>query len=154
MNNKLLVEKLKQKGYKICAAESCTGGMFTSSLVGITGASDVIDMGFVTYANDAKIKLLGVSADDIEKYGVVSEIVAGQMAKGAADVSGADIGVGITGIAGPGGSRYKPEGMVCFGFCINGQVITKTMQFGAIDRNEVRKKSCDFATDTLIELLK
>lgn len=154
MNNKLLVEKLKQKGYKICAAESCTGGMFISSLVGITGASDVIDMGFVTYANDAKIKLLGVSADDIEKYGVVSEVVAEQMAKGAADVSGADIGVGITGIAGPGGSRYKPEGMVCFGFCINGRIITKTMQFGAIGRNEVRKKSCDFATDTLIELLK
>lgn len=137
----------------ICCAESCTGGMLSSILVGVSGASDVIDMGLVTYANSAKIKLLCVSEADIDKYGVVSEVVAGQMARGACGISGAEVGVGISGIAGPGGSDFKPEGMVCFGFCINGKVITKTVQFGPLGRQNVRQSSCEFAIDTLLELI-
>lgn len=137
----------------ICCAESCTGGMLSSTLVGVVGASDVIDMGFVTYANSAKIKLLGVNEADIDKYGVVSEPVAGQMAKGACDASDAEVGVGISGIAGPGGSDFKPEGMVCFGFCVNGKIVTETVQFGALGRQNVRQKSCEFAIDKLIELI-
>ena len=137
----------------ICCAESCTGGMLSSTLVGVSGASDVIDMGLVTYANSAKIKLLSVSEADIDKYGVVSEVVAGQMARGACEISGAEVGVGISGIAGPGGSDFKPEGMVCFGFCVNGKVITKTVQFGPLGRQNVRQGSCEFAIDTLLELI-
>ena len=137
----------------ICCAESCTGGMLSSTLVGVSGASDVIDMGLVTYANSAKIKLLSVSEADIDKYGVVSEVVAGQMARGACEISGAEVGVGISGIAGPGGSDFKPEGMVCFGFCVNGRVITKTVQFGPLGRQNVRQSSCEFAIDTLLELI-
>lgn len=137
----------------ICCAESCTGGMLSSTLVGVSGASDVIDMGLVTYANSAKIKLLSVSEADIDKYGVVSEVVAGQMARGACEISGAEVGVGISGIAGPGGSDFKPEGMVCFGFCVNGKVITKTVQFGPLGRQNVRQSSCEFAIDTLLELI-
>jgi len=154
MNEQKLVELLKQKNMHICCAESCTGGMLTSTLVGVVGASDVIDMGFITYANEAKIKLLCVKQEDIDSYGVVSETVAGQMARGACAASGAQVGVGISGIAGPGGSDFKPEGMVCFGFCVNGRVTTHTEQFGAIGRQNVRQKSCELAIDKLIELIK
>ena len=150
MKTQQLIEALKQKSMHICCAESCTGGMLSSTLVGVSGASDVIDMGLVTYANSAKIKLLDVDPADIEKYGVVSEAVAGQMAKGACAISGAEVGVGISGIAGPGGSDFKPEGMVCFGFCINGKVTTSTVQFGALGRQNVREKSVEYAIDTLI----
>ena len=153
MNEQKLIELLKQKNMHICCAESCTGGMLSSTLVGVSGASDVIDMGLVTYANSAKIKLLSVSEADIDKYGVVSEVVAGQMARGACEISGAEVGVGISGIAGPGGSDFKPEGMVCFGFCVNGRVITKTVQFGPLGRQNVRQSSCEFAIDTLLELI-
>ena len=154
MNEQKLVELLKQKNMHISCAESCTGGMLSSTLVGVVGASDVLDMGFVTYANSAKIKLLSVSEHDIDKYGVVSEVVAGQMASGACAVSGADVGVGMSGIAGPGGSAFKPEGMVCFGFCVKGEVTTVTKHFGAIGRQNVREKSCEFAIDTVIDLIK
>ncbi len=154
MNEQKLVEMLKQKNMHICCAESCTGGMLSSTIVGVVGASDVLDMGFVTYANEAKIKLLSVRQVDIDKYGVVSEVVAGDMARGVCEVSGAEVGVGISGIAGPGGSDFKPEGMVCFGFCVNGEVTTCTKQFGAIGRQNVREKSCEFAIDKVIELIK
>ena len=97
---------------------------------------------------------MSVSEHDIGKYGVVSEVVAGQMARGACEVSGADVGVGISGVAGPGGTAFKPEGMVCFGFCVNGKVTTVTRQFGAIGRQNVRNKSCEFAIDTVIDLIK
>ncbi len=154
MNAKRLVEVLTEKNMHICCAESCTGGMLTAALVSVPHASSVIDMGFITYANSAKVKLLGVSQDDIDKYGVVSEQVAMQMASGACKVSGAEVGVGISGIAGPGGSDFKPEGMVCFGFCINGECIGKTVHFGALGRDNVRQKSCEFVIDTLLQILK
>lgn len=154
MKAEQLVKVLKQKNLKICCAESCTGGMLTSTLIDVVGASDVLDMGLVTYANDVKQKLLGVNPKAIEQFGVVSETVAEQMAIGAKNASGANIGVGITGIAGPGGSEHKPEGMVCFGFLVDNKITTKTMQFGAIGRQNVRKKSCEFAIDTLLQLLK
>ena len=154
MNQTKLVEKLIEKGYRICFAESCTGGMLSSSIVDVPAASSVLDMGFVTYANDAKIKLLGVSAQSIEKYGVVSQQVAGEMAIGAAKQSGANVAVGVSGIAGPtGGSDKKPVGTVCFGFYINGQTTTKTCHFGDLGRNKVRQAACEYVIDTLIEMI-
>ncbi len=153
MKERKLIELLKRKNLHICCAESCTGGMLSSTLISVEGTSDVIDMGFVTYANEAKIKLLGVNPESIEKYGVVSETVAGEMAIGASKVSNAEVAVGISGIAGPGGSDFKPEGMVCFGFFINGKTVTETVQFGALGRQNVRLSSVDFAINKLIELL-
>ena len=154
MNNFKLVDKLIEKNYRICTAESCTGGMLSSLIVDVPNASGVMDMSFVTYANSAKTDLLGVDEKNISEYGVVSEAVAGQMAKGAAEKSGANVGVGISGIAGPGGgSDKKPVGTVCFGFYVEGDLVTKTCRFGDIGRNEVRKKSCEFAIDTLLSLL-
>lgn len=149
-----LVDKLIEKDYHISFAESCTGGLCCGILVNVTNASKVLDMSFVTYANEAKIKLLGVRADTILANGVVSEEVAYEMAEGVAKAAESEIGVGITGIAGPGGgTAKKPIGMVCFGFCINGKTVTYTKQFGEIGRNQVRKSSVEFVYQTLLELL-
>ena len=149
------VELLMDKKYHISFAESCTGGMCCAALVDVTNASQVLDVSFVTYANEAKIKFLGVKADTILQYGVVSENVACEMAQGVANTAGSQVGVGVTGVAGPGGgTAKKPVGMVCFGFYINGDVKTFTKQFGAIGRNKVRQASVDFVYETLLDLLK
>ncbi|MDD6620099.1 MAG: CinA family protein [Eubacteriales bacterium] len=149
-----VVDKLIEKGYHISFAESCTGGLCCGNLVNVTNASRVLDVSFVTYANEAKINFIGVSADTILTHGVVSEAVAYEMAKGVAEAAKSEIGVGITGVAGPGGgTAKKPVGMVCFGFYINGDVTTYTKQFGEIGRNQVRKSSVEFVFQKLLELL-
>ena len=149
-----VVEKLIEHGWHIYFAESCTGGLCCGTLVNVTNASKVLDVSFTTYANEAKIKFLGVSADTILKYGVVSEEVAREMASGVAKTAGCEVGVGVTGIAGPGGATAKkPIGMVCFGFCVNGDTVTFTKQFGEIGRNQVRKSSVEFVFNTLKEML-
>lgn len=149
-----LVDKLIEKNFHISFAESCTGGLCCGILVNVTNASKVLDMSFVTYANEAKIKLLGVSADTILSNGVVSEEVAFEMAQGVSRLAESEVGVGVTGVAGPGGGTdKKPVGMVCFGFCINGKTVTYTKYFGEIGRNQVRKSSVEFVYQTLLELL-
>lgn len=149
-----LVDKLLEKNLKISFAESCTGGLCCGTLVNVTNASKVLDMSFVTYSNESKMQLIGVKADTILANGVVSEEVAYEMAEGAAATAGSEIGVGITGVAGPGGGTdKKPVGMVCFGFCINGKTTTYTKQFGEIGRNQVRKSSVEFVFQTLIEMI-
>lgn len=149
-----VVDRLIELGYHISFAESCTGGLCCGTLVNVTNASKVLDVSFVTYANEAKMEFLGVNADTILSNGVVSEEVAYEMASGVAKVSKSQVGVGITGVAGPGGgTEKKPVGMVCFGFSINGHVKTYTMQFGEIGRNQVRKSSVEFVYQTLLKLL-
>lgn len=149
-----VVEKLIEKGYHISFAESCTGGLCCGNLVNVTNASKVLDMSFVTYANEAKMSLLGVKADTILSNGVVSEEVAYEMAVGVAKAAKSEVGVGVTGVAGPGGgTEKKPVGMVCFGFSVNGNVTTFTEQFGEIGRNQVRKSSIEFVFEKLLELL-
>lgn len=150
-----LVNRLIELDYHISFAESCTGGLCCGNLVNVTNASKVLDVSFTTYANEAKIEFLGVSPDTILKYGVVSEEVAYEMAQGVANAAKSQVGVGVTGVAGPGGgTAKKPVGMVCFGFSINGAVKTYTMQFGEIGRNQVRKSSVEFVFETLLKLLK
>lgn len=158
MCNKFLtaevVDKLIKKNWHISFAESCTGGKCCGALVDEPGASAVLDVSFITYANEAKIKYLGVSPNAIEEFGVVSELVAAQMACGAAENAKSQVAVGITGVAGPsGGTAAKPVGMVCFGFFINGSVHTFTRQFGNIGRNQVRAESVCFVFEKLCELL-
>ncbi len=158
MCNKFLtaevVDKLIKKNWHISFAESCTGGKCCGALVDEPGASAVLDVSFITYANEAKIKYLGVSPNAIEEFGVVSESVAAQMACGAAENAKSQVAVGITGVAGPsGGTVAKPVGMVCFGFFINGSVHTFTRQFGNIGRNQVRAESVCFVFEKLCELL-
>lgn len=149
-----LVNKLIEKNWHIACAESCTGGLIASRIVNVANASRVLDVSFVTYANEAKIKYLGVSPSTILKYGVVSEEVALEMVAGVAKEAGSEVGIAVSGIAGPGGgTEKKPVGMVCFGFYVNGKIVTKTMQFGNPGRNEVRSSSTEFALKTILELL-
>lgn len=154
MHNQELVSLLQKKKLHISCAESCTGGLLAASIVDIPAASSVFDMSFVTYANQAKVDLLGVQQESIDAYGVVSEEVAGQMAVGCAKRAQSDIGVGISGIAGPtGGSDTKPVGMVCFGFYMSGRLITTTKKFGNIGRTNVRIESVRYVIDFLLEAL-
>ena len=149
-----IIDLLARKGYTVTTAESCTGGRAAAGIVDVPSASAVLDVSFVTYANEAKIRFLGVSPDTIASHGVVSEPVAGEMAKGCAKAADAAVGVGISGIAGPGGGTpTKPVGMVCFGFCVEGEVVTFTRQFGALGRSEVRDAAVDFVYDTLLTFL-
>lgn len=149
-----VVKQLIAKGYHISFAESCTGGLAAAQLVSVADASKVLAVSFVTYANEAKTKYLGVQEATIETYGVVSEEVAYQMAEGVAKEAGSEIGVGITGVAGPsGGTEQKPVGMVCFGFYINGEVYTDTQLFGNPGRNEVRRNSVEHVYKRLLEFL-
>ena len=149
-----VVKKLIEKNFHISFAESCTGGMCCGTIVNVANASKVLDVSFVTYANEAKIEFLGVKADTILSNGVVSEEVAYEMAQGVANVAKSEVGIGVTGVAGPGGgTAKKPVGMVCFGFYVNGKTETYTCRFGEIGRNQVRKSSVEFVMAKLLELL-
>ncbi len=137
-------------GLRIATAESCTGGMVATALTAIPGSSDVVECGFVTYSNDAKIRMLDVQPETLKAHGAVSEQVAGQMAIGALAHSGVDIAVSITGIAGPGGSEHKPEGRVCFGIAhLGGGVEVETQEFGPLGRDQVRQAATDHALNLL-----
>lgn len=157
MNNGKAVEAVKRlaaENKKITFAESCTGGLAAATLVSVPDASKVFGGSFVTYSEKAKTELVGVDAAVIEKYGVVSEETAREMAVGCAKRVGCEVGVGITGIAGPsGGTETAPVGTVCFGFFVDGKVLSFTEHFGNIGRNEVREKSVEFVFSTLCELL-
>ncbi|MDE6434021.1 MAG: CinA family protein [Lachnospiraceae bacterium] len=149
-----VVNALMEREYEISFAESCTGGLASAAIVSVPDASKVLGVSFVTYANEAKIHYLGVKEASIAEYGVVSEQVAHEMAAGVAKEAGTEVGIGITGIAGPGGgTKDKPVGMVCFGICIDGEISTYTKQFGDIGRDEVRAASVDFVLRTLYERL-
>lgn len=147
-----LLTLAKERGLKISTAESCTGGLISASLTEVAGSSAVFEYGFVTYANKAKIDMLGVTSESLEAYGAVSEQVAGEMALGALDRSSADIAVSVTGIAGPGGSEFKPEGRVCFGLAQrDGETITQTVEFGTIGRVNVRNQTTQHALKLLLD---
>lgn len=148
-----LLDLGRDRGLRIAAAESCTGGMVMAALTDVAGSSDVVDRGFVTYSNAAKIDMLGVRADTLAAHGAVSEAVAAQMAAGALAHSAADLAVSITGIAGPGGSEHKPEGRVCFGLAHGAQVHTETQEFGAQGRAEVRRLARDHALKMLAQAI-
>ena len=124
----------------IASAESCTGGMLSSAITEIPGSSAIFECAFVTYSNISKMKLLRVNKNTLDCYGAVSEEVAGEMAIGALNNSQASLAISITGIAGPGGSITKPEGMVCFSIAIKNEIkLTKTKNWGALGRDRVRQ---------------
>lgn len=146
-----LLAQAMSKGLMIATAESCTGGMVSAAITAVAGSSAIFDRGFVTYTNAAKMALLGVAQDTLERHGAVSEPVAAAMVLGALAGSVAQIAVSITGIAGPGGSDHKPEGRVCFGVAAMGRVHTETVEFGAIGRDRVRAGSVDHALRLLLK---
>lgn len=138
------------KGLMIATAESCTGGMVAAALTEIPGSSAVVERGFVTYSNTAKIEMLGVSDSTLATYGAVSEEVAQEMAEGTLRHSAAQLAVSITGIAGPGGSEHKPEGRVCFGLAMTGHPTrTETVEFGPLGRSAVREDARNHALELI-----
>ncbi len=144
----------RAKGLRIATAESCTGGMVAAALTDIPGSSDVFERGFVTYSNLAKQEMIAVRAETLAAHGAVSEEVAREMAEGALAHSDTHLAVSITGIAGPGGSEFKPEGRVCFGLAATGRAtVTETVEFGALGRDRVRLAARDHALALLARAL-
>lgn len=149
-----LLALARAKAVRIAAAESCTGGMVMAALTEVAGSSDVVERGFVTYSNDAKVEMLGVAEETLHAHGAVSRQVAAEMAAGALRNSGAGLAVSITGVAGPGGSDAKPEGRVCFGLARTGvPVAAETRDFGALGRAGVRAAARDHALALLAAAL-
>ncbi|MEQ1788917.1 MAG: CinA family protein [Rickettsiales bacterium] len=144
-----LLASYKSKGLKLAAAESCTGGLITALLTETPGSSRVFECGFVTYSNQSKIDLLGVSAELIEQYGSVSDEVARAMAQGVIAKTGLDIAVSVTGIAGPsGGSAEKPVGLVYIAVASKSKIISEKNIFSG-DRQSIRLSSVAHALNML-----
>jgi nicotinamide-nucleotide amidase len=135
-----LIEAYTERGWKVATAESCTGGLVAGLLTDIPGSSSVVERGFVTYSNEAKSELLGVSSDLIALQGAVSEAVARAMAEGALARSHADVTVAITGIAGPGGATAtKPVGLVHFALAARDRpTVHLERRYGDLGRSTVR----------------
>jgi nicotinamide-nucleotide amidase len=153
MSAREVIEALRERGWMLATAESCTGGMIAAAITDVPGASSALDRGFVTYSNAAKIEMLGVSQATLADPGAVSVPVAAEMARGALRLSAAQIAISVTGIAGPGGSETKPEGRVCFGVATPDLIYTETVEFGARGRAAVRKASVEHALELLLDTL-
>ena len=144
---------LKQKRLTIATAESCTGGLVSHSLTNISGSSDYFDRGIISYSNNAKIDLLDVPKNILEKYGAVSEQVAKAMAEGVRTKSNVDIGISTTGIAGPtGGTKEKPIGLVYIAVSTTKNTVVKKFQFTG-NRLENKESTCNTALQMLLDIL-
>jgi PncC family amidohydrolase len=151
---KELAATLVSAGVTLAAAESCTGGLAAAAITGVPGASSFFLGSFVSYSNQAKESMLGVSADCLNRYGAVSEETGTAMAAGAAAALGADCAFSITGIAGPlGGTSDKPVGTVWFGFAICGSTFAESCHFDG-DRAAIRDSSVRYALGRIIELIR
>jgi nicotinamide-nucleotide amidase len=150
-----LLDAYAQRGWMIATAESCTGGLVAALLTEIAGSSRVVERGFVTYSNEAKVEELGVAPKLIADFGAVSAEVAGAMAEGAIENSRADAAVAITGVAGPGGgSAAKPVGLVHLAFATgDGLVRHIERRYGEIGRSAIRLAALDDALTLLEEAL-
>lgn len=151
----LVVRLLEKSGMTLTTAESCTAGLLAGRIMNVAGASAVYNEGYITYSNEAKHRILGVSEETLEKYGAVSHETAREMATGAARAANADAALSVTGIAGPGGgTTEKPVGLVYIGCYLRGEVCTKEFRFAG-DRAKNREDSVLGALELLEkELLK
>jgi nicotinamide-nucleotide amidase len=150
-----VVEANLAVGRKIAVAESCTGGLVTAAITEVPGSSAVFEAGFITYSNEAKLSMLGVSSDVLETFGAVSIAVAWGMARGALERTDADVAVAITGIAGPeGGSDKKPVGTVVFACATRegnpNEVVADSRNFGDLGRGGVRLQAALCALELLM----
>lgn len=150
-----LLVSATEAGVMIATAESCTAGLIAGAITEVAGSSAIFDRGFVTYSNQAKQTMLGVSPATLENFGAVSEQTAIEMAEGALRNSNAQVAISVTGIAGPGGSEFKPEGRVCFGLAIQGrETYAEIRDFGAIGRPNVRSETVNFALELLLSAMR
>ena len=150
-----LVATLSEAGKTVTTAESCTGGWIAKAITDIPGSSSAFAYGIVSYSNGAKESLLGVKNRTLEDNGAVSEIVVTEMAEGALQLSGADIAVAVSGVAGPdGGSEEKPVGTVCFAWAVrkgSGMSADTELQFFDGNRNEVRVQTVAHALQGVLD---
>jgi nicotinamide-nucleotide amidase len=150
-----VIEANRKAGRRVAVAESCTGGLVSAALTEIPGSSYVFEAGFITYANESKISMLGVSDEVLETFGAVSVAVAWAMAQGALKRSNADTAVAITGVAGPaGGGDRKPIGTVVFARARRGadpdEIIADRKEFGDLGRGGIRLQAAFCALDLLM----
>lgn len=148
-----LAEALLARGWMLATAESCTGGLIAAACTDLAGSSRWFERGFVTYSDAAKTELLGVDPAQVAQHGAVSEVVARAMAFGAVRHSRAQVGLAVTGVAGPtGGSPGKPVGTVWFGFQVDGRLSSEARRFEG-DRAAVRAATVQHALQRLLQLL-
>lgn len=148
-----LLELLKKNGKRLCTAESCTGGLIASEIVRVPGSSEAFDGGVVSYSNEVKHNVLGVSKEALDKFGAVSSEVVGQMAMGALQKFNCDYAVATSGVAGPGGgSVEKPVGLVWFAIATK-QGVTTFQNIFKGSRTEIREKSVFFVLEKLFNVI-
>lgn len=152
-----LVKALSDKNMKISTAESCTGGLISEMITSVSGASDVFECGVCSYSNRIKISILGVKSETIDKYTEVSTQTAEEMAIGVLRISGADIAVSTTGIAGPtGGTGENPVGTVCIGIATKDGVISEKKNFNldnCNDRDKIRQRCAEYCLEKVCSML-
>lgn len=149
-----LFTRLKDKGWMMTTAESCTGGLIAAAITAVPGSSAVFDRGFVTYSNESKIEMLGVGEDTLKDHGAVSEQTAKEMAAGALRKSRAHVVVAVTGIAGPdGGSADKPVGLVYIGYGLRGGDVKAAKHNFTGPRESVREQTAAAALNYALSLL-
>ena len=150
-----LLKILIKKKYKISVAESCTGGLISSSITSISGASKVFNLGLVTYSNQAKINILKVNKNIIKKYGAVSHECCSAMVKNLSRISKANINVSITGIAGPkGGTKQKPVGLVYIGVKKGDKIQINKCLFKSKKRSSIQRATVKKALDLILRIAK
>ncbi len=153
MRNEEIILKLVENNITLSTAESCTGGSLGKIITSVSGVSAIYGFGFITYANEAKKKILGVKHETLEKHGAVSPETALEMAIGARKVSGSDIAVSVTGIAGPGGgTEEKPVGLVYIAIADKDGAEHRKLNLDG-SRDEIRKKTCDCVFQLIKEKL-
>lgn len=150
-----VIKSYAAKGLMIATAESCTGGMIASALTDIAGSSAVVDRGFVTYSNEAKVDMLDVLETTLEAHGAVSSETAHEMVQGALGNSNADVTVAVTGIAGPGGgSADKPVGLVYLAIATGQEVNVQKLLLGETkSRDEIRRATVERALTELLSIV-
>ena len=147
-----LATDLTARQMKLATAESCTGGWIANSVTDLAGSSDWFDMSVVSYSNEAKMRVLGVSEQTLIDHGAVSEATVLEMASGLLECSSADISVSVSGVAGPGGgSADKPVGTVWFGWCLRGEPPSASLQCFDGDRDSVRRQAVAYALEGVLE---
>ena len=147
-----VVELLFQRHFTIATAESCTGGMIASRLVNVPGVSSLFSQGYITYSDDAKSQMLGVSQDTLLKFTAVSPEVAREMAEGCQRASGADVTVSVTGYAGPNDSIEEPRGLVYIGVSVHSHTVVVENHFEG-NRSEIRESAANRAFELIIQQL-
>ena len=144
---------LKHKNMTVATAESCTGGLLSTLITSVSGASSIFGLGICSYAAEAKINTLGIQADTIEKYGTVSEFTAQEMAKRIRTLGNADIGLSVTGVAGPNQTEDKPVGLVYIALSDKNNTIVKKLNIENLGRDFIRNTTALEVFNLLINYL-